>query len=86
MQDSFTRILNRPPSSDEQATCASFLSEQAQRLSAANLSPFTAGPAATVFNDGDRDELTGDSGRDWFFGHRKDDRQSNEVLILTDLS
>lgn len=48
VQDSFARILNRPPSSEEQATCASFLSEQATRLAAANLSPFTAGPAATV--------------------------------------
>ena len=48
VQDSFARILSRPPSADEQTTCVAFLAEQAQRLAAGNLSPFTAGPAATV--------------------------------------
>src|SRR6185503_19950028 len=48
VQDSFARILNRTPSSDEQTTCVSFLPEQAQRLAAPGLSAFTAGPAASV--------------------------------------
>ncbi|MCE9524881.1 MAG: DUF1549 and DUF1553 domain-containing protein, partial [Planctomycetales bacterium] len=48
VQDSFARILNRPPSSDEQATCATFLTEQAQRLAAPGLSAFTAGAAASI--------------------------------------
>jgi hypothetical protein len=48
VQDAFATILSRPPSSDEQATCASFLSEQAQRLAGPGLSAFTAGPAASI--------------------------------------
>jgi hypothetical protein len=48
VQDAFARILSRPPSSDEQTTCVTFLAEQAQRLSAPGLSAFTAGPAASV--------------------------------------
>ncbi|MGI8980258.1 MAG: PSD1 and planctomycete cytochrome C domain-containing protein [Pirellulaceae bacterium] len=48
VEDAFSRTLNRPPSSDEQTTCVAFLTEQAQRLAAGSLSPFTAGPAATV--------------------------------------
>ncbi len=48
VQDAFARILNRGPSSDEQSTCVTFLADQAQRLAAPGLSPFTAGPAAAV--------------------------------------
>ena len=48
VQAAFSRTLNRPPSGDEQTTCVTFLTEQAQRLAAGSLSPFTAGPAATV--------------------------------------
>lgn len=48
VQEAFSRTLNRPPSTDEQTTCVAFLTEQAQRLAAGSLSPFTAGPAATV--------------------------------------
>jgi autotransporter-associated beta strand protein len=45
----------------------------------------TSGPDATVFNDGEEDKLTGESGRDWFFANqlggvrdRVFDRQSAE--------
>jgi hypothetical protein len=48
VQEAFDTILNRPPSSDEQTTCVTFLSEQAQRLAAPGLSAFTAGPVASV--------------------------------------
>jgi hypothetical protein len=51
-----------------------------------------AGAQTTVFDDDNRDELEGNSGRDWFFGRKEpknhrdniDDWQSNEVITSTD--
>jgi Ca2+-binding RTX toxin-like protein len=36
-----------------------------------------AGPLATVFDDADRDDLEGGSGRDWFFGRKSKRHQDN---------
>src|SRR5207302_3740435 len=44
-----------------------------------------SGSGRTVFDDGDRDEMTGSSGRDWFFAALNDvlkDRSSDERLDL----
>jgi hypothetical protein len=45
----FEQVLCRKPSDDERATCEKFLAEQAQKLAdAGKLTPFAAGPAATI--------------------------------------
>lgn len=45
----FTRVLNRPPTADEQSECESFLIEQAQRFgNLTSLTQFTAGTASPV--------------------------------------
>jgi Protein of unknown function (DUF1549)/Protein of unknown function (DUF1553)/Planctomycete cytochrome C len=58
VQDSFSRVLCRPPSADEQIACVTFLTEQAQRLAGTGLSPFTAGPAASVAPSSDPKQRT----------------------------
>lgn len=49
----------------------------------------TNGPDATVFDDGDKDKLKGEKGRDWFLGDDDDDdikdRKSDEVFTDIDL-
>jgi hypothetical protein len=44
----FARVLSRPPTAEEQSECLQFLAAQAQRLTAAGLTTFAAGPPAGV--------------------------------------
>jgi hypothetical protein len=49
IETAFVRILCRPPTADELAACAEFLTEQSTKLAdAKSLTAFAAGPAASV--------------------------------------
>jgi hypothetical protein len=49
IETAFVRILCRPPTADELATCAEFLAEQSAKLAdPKSLTAFSAGPAASV--------------------------------------
>ncbi len=77
-EDDFTRIANLRGDSPHFS---------AQRANG-NVFLKSAGPAATVFDDGERDRLTGSSGCDWFFamlGGAKDERDKLTDLLIGEL-